>query len=404
MTRGLPRRSAASAADHGAGSLGWWAGTAAAAALLVTLAACTPSPPAHSGAVSDDGRALFPDLAQFSGLDDTPMEGASSEFWEWWGDGQAELSGYRMVVGRYGAPREAELALIYVTEPHDRRTWIKDDHVEEPHRVNVMKLNQNVAFLTGIYPYAVMTSVFAPVDRYRTEPFSPVRIVHSVQEWCGAYSHLVWPGPDRYRSLRLSYFAHEGERIREVEADGPLLYEDALLVQLRELDGPFAGGGDWEGMLVPELWRLRAGHRGTDPVPARITREEATRTVEGLGGAGRPEPGAGEGESGAGEGESGAGAGESGAEESGAEVPVTRFTLQAGDYERVFEVERDPPRRILGWSTSTGEEAELLATERLAYWELNRPGDESWRETLGLSPRGVLPPGAGDAPAGGCPQ
>ena len=368
MTRGLPSRSAASAADHGAGSLGWWAGTAAAAALLVTLAACTPSPPAHSGAVSDDGRALFPDLAQFSGLDDTPMEGASSEFWEWWGDGQAELSGYRMVVGRYGAPREAELALIYVTEPHDRRTWIKDDHVEEPHRVNVMKLNQNVAFLTGIYPYAVMTSVFAPVDRYRTEPFSPVRIVHSVQEWCGAYSHLVWPGPDRYRSLRLSYFAHEGERIREVEADGPLLYEDALLVQLRELDGPFAGGGDWEGMLVPELWRLRAGHRGTDPVPARITREEGVH------------------------------------EHQGQEVPVTRFTLQAGDYERVFEVERDPPRRILGWSTSTGEEAELLATERLAYWELNRPGDESWRETLGLSPRGVLPPGAGDAPAGGCPQ
>ena len=363
--------------------------TSIAAGLLagaLALAACSPSPPVPPGDLDGEGQALFPDLADFTGLGDAPREGASSAFWDWWGDGQAELSGYRMVVDRYGAPREAELALIYVTEPHDRRTWIKDDRVEDPHRVNVMKLNQNMAFLTGTYPYSVMTSTFAPVDRYREEPFSPVRIVHSVQEWCGAYSHLVWPGPDRYRSLRLSYFAHEGERIRQVETDGPLLYEDALLVQLRELDGPFAGGGDWEGMLLAELWRLRTGHRGTDPVPARITREEATRTVEGLD---RVE----------GTGEAVAGGGES-----PVEVPVTRFTLRAGEYERVFDVERDAPRRILGWTTSTGEEAQLLATERLAYWELNRPGDESWRQALGLSLRGIVPPGAGGAPAGGCPQ
>jgi len=367
MTRILPPRTAV---------------TVGVLAATLVLGACSPSSPAPPGGMNEGGRALFPDLADFTGLDDAPREGASSEFWEWWGDGQAELSGYRMMVDRYGAPREAELALIYVTEPHDRRTWIKDDRVEEPHRVNVMKLNQNMAFLTGTYPYSVMTSVFAPVDRYREESFSPVRIVHSVQEWCGAYSHLVWPGPDRYRSLRLSYFAHEGERIREVEADAPLLYEDALLVQLRELDGPFAGGGDWEGMLVPELWRLRSGHRGTDPLPARIIREEATWMVEGLDRAGDGEPGGGG---------------------SQMEKPVTRFTLQAGEYERVFHVERDAPRRILGWTTSTGEEARLLASERMAYWELNRPGDESWREALGLSPRGIVPPGAGGAAAGGCP-
>jgi hypothetical protein len=88
----------------------------------------------------------------------------------------------------------------------------------------------------------------------------------------------------------------------------------------------------------------------------------------------------------------------------GHEVATTRFTLQAGDYRRTFEVERDPPRRVLGWTTSTGETAELLSTERLAYWELNRPGDESWREALGLSARGSLPPGMeDDGPAGGCP-
>jgi hypothetical protein len=307
---------------------------------------------------------LVADMGAVTALPAEPRAGASSEFWEWWGDGRAELSGYRMRVSRYGEVREAELALIYVTEPHDRRTWIKDDEVAEPHRVNVMKLNVNLAFLTGIYPYAVMTSAFAPVDRYGEEPFSPVRIVHGVQEWCGAYSHTIWAGPRSFHSLRLSYFAAEGERAARVPTEPGTLYEDALLIQLRELDGPFAGGGDWEGMLVPELWRLRTAHRGTVPVPARITREETARST--------PD----------------------------GEVPITRFTLQAGDYTRTFEVERDPPRRILGWTTSTGDEAELLATRRLAYWTFNALGDEGYREALGLSPHGLLPPGGGTGASG----
>ncbi len=336
--------------------------------VLLLCTACAQNAADVGDGVGDGERSLFPDLAEFGELPSAPQESASGEFWDHWGDGHAELSGYRMTIQRYGAAREAELALIYVTEPHDRRTWIKDDDVAGGDRVEVLKLNSTVQFLTGVYPYSVMTSVFAPVDRYREEPFAPVRIAHSVQEWCGAYSHFVWPGRDRFRSLRMSYFAHEGERVSEVDTDRDTLYEDALLVQLRELDGPFAGGGEWEGLLVPELWRLRAGHGGTEPVQARIGREQGVRTAEGR------------------------------------EVPVTRFTLTAGEYERVYEVEAEGARRVLWWSTSTGDEAELVGTARLAYWNLNRPGDEAVREELGLSPHGSLPPGGGEGPAGGCPR
>jgi hypothetical protein len=226
-------------------------------------------------------------------------------------------------------------------------------------RIEVLKLNLNAFFLTGTYPYSVMTSVFSPVDRYREERFQPVRIVHSVQEWCGAYSHRLWPGSDRFRSLRLSYFASEDERVADVEVAPGALYEDALLIQLRELDGPFADGEDWEGWLVPALWRFRTEHREPAAVRARISREEAERETQ------------------------------------GGAVPVSRFTLEADGYRRVVDVERDVPRRVLGWSTSTGEEAELLATERLPYWRLNRLGDESHREALGLSSEGMLPPGGG---------
>ena len=330
--------------------------------ILALLTACRLPGTGSEGAGMD--RPLFGDMEALAQLPDQPAASASSEFWEWWGDGRGELSGYRMTLERYGEPREAELALIYVTEPHDRRTWIKDDNVTAPDRIEVLKLNRNAAFLTGSYPYAVMTSVFAPVDRYRAEAFSPVRIVHQAQEWCGAYSHLMWPGRDRFRSLRLSYFAQHGERVREVGVPAGTLYEDALLVQLRELDGPFADGGDWEGMLVPELWRVRSGHGSADPAPATITREEGVREM------------------------------------SGGEVPVTRFTLESEGYLRVYEVERAAPRRILGWTTSTGEEAEILATERLAYWELNALGDETVREALGLSSVGIVPPGSAGVP--GC--
>ncbi len=318
------------------------------AGVLTLLAGCGgdtgPSP-------VDD--AFLTDLAAFTGLPRAPRGGASEAFWAHWGDGRAELSGYRATVTRYGAPREAELSLVYVTEPHDRRTWIKDDRAEGANRVEVLKLLRSEHFLTGIYPYSVMTGVFAPVEDWGVERFHPVRLNLDVQEWCGSVAERLWPGPGRVRALRLSYFDWEGETYTELDIPQGTVFEDALLVQLRELDGPFAGGGDWEGWLHPELWRLRSRGADREPIRATITRDEGER----------------------------------------AGVPITRFRLEAGDYWRVYEVERASPRRVLAWETSTGDTAELLSTERLAYWSLNAPGDERYRAELGLSPFGLLPPG-----------
>jgi hypothetical protein len=273
------------------------------------------------------------------------------------------MSGYRLTTSRYGSPREAELVLIYVTEPHDRRSWIKDDAAEPPHRVEVLKLAASLKFLTGIYPYSVMTSVFSPVDDYGGPRFQPAKLTLGAQEWCGNWFLAVWPGPASLRALRLSYFASEGERTGTVETGAGAVYEDALLIQLRELDGPFAGGEDWEGPLVPALWEMRRGHADPGAVPVTIARGEAVR-------AGRP---------------------------------ATRFTLRYGDVVRVLDVEVASPRRVLGWTTTRGglevERAELLATERLAYWELNAPGDEARRAALGLGTRGYAPP-PGDPTSG----
>lgn len=322
-----------------------------AAGILVAVLGCSleSATPQTGGPF---GRPVLDDVGGFSGLPAEPSATASSGFWEGWGDGRAEMAGYRITTTRYGEQRQGELVLIYVTEPHDRRTWIKDDDVGAPHRVEVLKLNMSLKFLTGIYPYSIMTSVFAPVDRWGPIRFSPVKIAASVQEWCGSYWHELWPGQERFRSLRLSYFAGEGERVAEVRVEGNTLYEDALFIQLRELDGAFGAGSDWHGWIVPSLWQMRRAHDAIHAVPGSITRTEAER-----GG-----------------------------------VPVTRFVVRYGNFTRTIDVERETPHRILGWSTSDGEQAELLQADRIAYWPRNGVGDEVYRERLGLSAEGYAPP------------
>lgn len=267
---------------------------------------------------------------------------ASGDFMGLWYDGNAELSGYRLTTPRYGELRSGELSLVYVTEPMHRATWIKDDDAGPGDRVDVLKLNQSFGFLTGVYPYSVMTSVFAPIDNWGGEQFTPVKVNITVQEWCGQVFQALWPGRDRFVSVLASYFASEGEGASEAPVPEGTLYEDALLIQLRELDGPFAGGGDWSGPIVPSLWRLRRAHVPAQASPATITRAAS------------------------------------------ADDAAMIFTLTHGEYRRTFLIERAPPRRVLGWTTSEGEEATLIATTRRPYWTLNRVGDEAVRSELGL--------------------
>lgn len=285
-----------------------------------------------------------PSAERFPPLPARPRAAAGGGFTRAWSDGRAELSGYRARVDRYGEMRDAELVLIYVTEPMDRRTWVKDDDAPAEHRVGVLKLNASLRFQTGVYPYSVLTSVFAPVDRYRAEAFSPVKITLSAQEWCGHVFHGVWPGDGRATELTMSYFAQEGERRRDVPTPAGTLYEDALLIQLRELDGPFAGGGDWRGAIVPSLWALRRAHRPTAAVEATISRTRAERDG----------------------------------------AAVHRFVLRYGEVTRTLDVEAGGAQRVLGWLGSDGEEASLLGTARLPYWQLNHHGDEAQRALFGL--------------------
>lgn len=277
-------------------------------------------------------------------------ESASDEFWDTWSDGRGEVSAYRLTTPRYGELREGMAVLVYVLEQADDRTWIKDDRSAVPpeHQTVVMKLNEVTSFRTGIYPYRLMASVFSPVNSSGRERFAPTRIVFTSQEWCGQVYHRVMPAVDRFTNEIRSYFSVEGEQHEVVRTEPLALYEDALLIQLRELDGLFADGGDWSGQIVPSLWQQRRSHEPLSPVEATITRTEAVRDG----------------------------------------VEVNRFVLRYEDRTRTFDVEREGEQRVLSWATSEGEEATLIDSTRLPYWQLNEVGDESLLAEIGLDEEG----------------
>jgi hypothetical protein len=336
------------------------------AVALLGLLACTrvqaqpsrpsPPPPAPTALAQPPTQARFPEFPA------RPASTVGEAFRARWGDGRAELTSYDAVVPRYGERRTAELVLIYVTEPLDRATWVKDDDAPPERRVEVLKLNQSLKFTTGLYPYSVLTSVFAPVDRFAPEAFTPVKLTLTAQEWCGHVFQGVWPGADRFHTQWFSYFAGEGEGSAAVTVQPGALYEDALLIQLRELDGPFNAGRDWAGELVPTLWRSRRTHTPYRPAAATLTRSRVTV-------AGRP---------------------------------AHRFVLASGDYRRELTVEADGDHRVLGWTTSDGETVLLRRSARLPYWQLNHETDAPSRGTLGLdpAPQRPLPPLAPGARVG----
>lgn len=284
-----------------------------------------------------------------------PPASVPDGFWAHWGDGKAELSGYRLVQPRYGAPREGTAVLIFVTEDFSWSERVKADPGQHPDADvrKVLKLNAMRDFQTGIYPYHVMTSVFARVDAGDGMPaFAPLKIAFGAQEWCGVvYEETVTQAKAATLTTH-TYFDSDNGPPRDLRTPPDLVYGDALPLVVRGFGGPAVEPGatvkvPW---LASHLSR-RLGHVGAEIGKAEISRGSA------------PEP---------------------------LTVPAGTFTVEKwtvapeGEPATTWWVEAAAPRRIVAWEGADGERAELRGSERLPYWELNKPGDESWRARIGL--------------------
>ena len=281
-------------------------------------------------------------------------EVGAADFYDHWGDGRAEVSSYQVVQRRYGELREGYGVLVFVTEDIDRESLIKVESAKPPEaRLYVMKLNNVMKFVTGIYDYSVMTSVFSAVRDSGSAPFEVRKITLSAQEWCGHVFEEVRFDDDGIRGDLNSYFEREGKQRYQLEITnrGRFVSEDHLLIAIRELMGPIMAAGESRTVtMLPSLWHFRVRHAPRGLVGATLSKgNPATVTAAG--------------------------------EER--EATPWRWRTAAGREKTVW-VETAQPHRILSWEDSDGGKGELRKTLRLPYWRLQTNADQIYRDQLGI--------------------
>lgn len=183
----------------------------------------------------------------------------TEEFKKYWYAGDAEITSYELEQSRYGEIRNGKAVLIYVTEP-----FLKDKQVKaegnNPDNISVLKLNSTKKYLTGIYPYSIMSSSFYPVN----DSGHALKVSFSAQEWCGqVYAQLN--NREQFEIMSHSYFESEGDQ--QLKLDKNLL-ENELWNKIRINPEELPVG---EVKIIPSLEYIRLSHKELSPYSATIT-------------------------------------------------------------------------------------------------------------------------------------
>lgn len=130
----------------------------------------------------------------------------TEDFKAYWYDGTAEITSYKLTQERYGELREGTSVNIFVTEDFVPNIQVKANNTNSKN-IPVLKLNNTKKYLTGIYPYSVMTSTFSPVQTSN----HPIKVTHSMQEWCGQV-YVQLNNRKDFEILAHSYFEGEADQ------------------------------------------------------------------------------------------------------------------------------------------------------------------------------------------------
>jgi len=279
----------------------------------------------------------------------------TKQFEEQWYAGKAELSTYNLQQARYGEIRNGEAVLIFVTEDFSTNKLVKLDEPEKTDdKMRVLKMNMTKNFVTGIYPYSMMLSVFTPVSKEGKE--KTLKADCSSQEWCGqTFSQLKLKGNDYNWQLH-SYFEKEGEQDKKLDA---VLIEDELWNRIRINPSTLPQG---KVSLLPGLLWQRLSHVPLKEEVAVLTVSKADSFF----------------------------IKDSGVQMYTIHYPAAQRTLQIY-FQSAF------PHEILGWQENYpdgfGNNKKMLITKAvkkktawLDYWKHNALADTTYRDTLQLMP------------------
>ncbi|EPR73465.1 hypothetical protein ADIWIN_1495 [Winogradskyella psychrotolerans RS-3] len=266
-----------------------------------------------------------------------PKAKLSDDFKNYWYNGEAEITSYKLEQARYGELREGTAVLVFVTEDFLPDAQVKADSYRE-NNIPVLKLNATKNFNTGIYPYSIMQSTFYPVANNQ----HALKISTSVQEWCGhVYTQLN--NRDVFEVTSHSYFQGEADENFKIDKAWT---ENELWAKLR-IDPKSLPVGEIE--LIPSLESARLNHDALKAQKANATLENNS------------------------------------------------YTLTYHELQRTLKINFNPnfPFDILGWeetiTSGMGSSAETLTSKaskletiKSDYWNKKSKSDVNLRETLKL--------------------
>ena len=270
-----------------------------------------------------------------------PKVNLTKEFKSYWYSGEAEITSYKLEQARYGEIRDGHSVLIYVTEPFLEDVQVKADRSNNDN-VSVLKLNSTKKYLTGIYPYSIMSSTFYPVYDNK----HAMKISTSVQEWCGhIYSQLN--NRESFEIKSHSYF--EGEADQELNLPKDWL-ENEIWTKIRINPQGLPTGNI---KMIPSFEYIRTGHKEFKAYQA------TTSLVENDG--------------------------------------TSTYTIEYGNLNRTISIDFTTafPHSIEGWTesfssgfganaTTMTSRASKMKVLKTPYWRQNGTDDEVLRKELGL--------------------
>ena len=266
----------------------------------------------------------------------------SKETKEYWYDGNAEISSYKLSQARYGEIHDGTATLIFVTEPFSKTSNTKADYPNQ-NNIPVLKLNMNKKFNTGIYPYSMMNSTFFPFEKENTS----LKIASSMQEWCGMTYVEMKNKEDHFIFNFNSYF--EGASFQNKKIKKTILEDD--LWSLIRLNPELLPTGKLE--IIPSLFFLNSKHKPFKSYAGEATLEKSESSTAYK-----------------------------------IAYPKINRTLQI-NFESSF------PYKILSWEESHDSgygknkktlitKALLMKTIKVDYWNKNSTKDSIWRNKLDL--------------------
>jgi hypothetical protein len=263
----------------------------------------------------------------------SPNSFAASPLWD---DGKAEVDAYDATVRRYGALRSFTAYQIVVKEDFSRRQLVKADPGHDPaDLMPVLKMNQVLAFQTGIYAYHQMASTF-----FERSTMDLVKFSLTSFEWCGN-SYKEYTRRDGEAALHVhTYWDGQAEATYDLPVGPDLVLYDQVPLWIRSL--PQREGTILALRVVPGQINSKGPKPAIETGSLRAVAEERLATPAGT-------------------------------------FRTLRWELKVADrMPDRFWLGREFPHLLVAWDKPDGGSWRLRWTQRLAYWKLNAPGGEKY--------------------------